>query len=338
MFAPRDRVVFIGGGAGGALSLPWRPGERWGEAVKIRLWCRREFLPGHGAAAKRLLLRKLAQANISWSKGVVSADGGAAPRFNAGVGRGCRNRRSAFCGRRPTAVRPSVLGYRRHRPGLGAGQRLGNGRQGLSFGWRRRLGPSPTNRFYAAGDVIHFTNRALAKSGVYAVRAGTVLADNLRRAAQGHPLRTFKPQRRLLSLIGTGDESAVASWGSLAVQGRCGMALEKLDRPALHGEVPTVAVDGSPALAAALAPRSKYGTVGAHALRRLRRQAGGRRELQRALSRLPLQDGPRPDPRHRRRRRRAGRRSGPLGAQHRRLPRLGGRPLPSSAASPPTIA
>jgi selenide, water dikinase len=66
---------------------------------------------------------------------------------------------------------------------------------------------------FAAGDVCSFEPRELAKAGVFAVRMGAVLADNLRRALLAQPLRPYWPQRRWLSLISTGDRQAVASWG-----------------------------------------------------------------------------------------------------------------------------
>lgn len=72
---------------------------------------------------------------------------------------------------------------------------------------------------FAAGDGAAFPT-ALPKAGVYAVRAGPVLADNLRRACRGVPLRDWRPPRRVLSLIGTGDGRAVAAYGPLGAGGR----------------------------------------------------------------------------------------------------------------------
>ena len=72
---------------------------------------------------------------------------------------------------------------------------------------------------FAAGDVASIDGYRLAKSGVFAVRQGPILADNLRRSVDGRALRRYRPQRRTLSLISTGDQHAVASWGNWSAQG-----------------------------------------------------------------------------------------------------------------------
>ena len=74
-------------------------------------------------------------------------------------------------------------------------------------------------RVFAAGDCAAFDSAVLPKSGVYAVRQGPVLADNLRRAARAEPLQPFRPQRRVLALISLGGKRAVASKGVCAGEG-----------------------------------------------------------------------------------------------------------------------
>lgn len=74
---------------------------------------------------------------------------------------------------------------------------------------------------YAVGDVASRQDRRIAHSGVHAVKAGPVLAANLRASAKGYPpLRSYRPRPWSLYLISTGDGSAIASYGPLAARGR----------------------------------------------------------------------------------------------------------------------
>src|SRR5215216_3468068 len=72
---------------------------------------------------------------------------------------------------------------------------------------------------FAAGDTIAFSSRALPKSGVYAVRAGPVLAANIRRALTGARLRPFRPQRDALYLVSTGERYALGTRNGVVFEG-----------------------------------------------------------------------------------------------------------------------
>jgi len=69
------------------------------------------------------------------------------------------------------------------------------------------------------------------KAGVYAVRQGPLVTDNLRAALAGKPLRTYRPQRDFLTLLNAGGGIALgAKWGR-SFQGRWVMTLkDRIDR------------------------------------------------------------------------------------------------------------
>jgi pyridine nucleotide-disulfide oxidoreductase family protein len=73
---------------------------------------------------------------------------------------------------------------------------------------------------FAAGDIIARDDSPHPRSGVYAVRAGPVLAQNLRRFVAGGALEAYVPQRHSLNLLATGDGHAIASWNGWTAQGR----------------------------------------------------------------------------------------------------------------------
>ncbi|HEY9802235.1 MAG TPA: FAD-dependent oxidoreductase [Leptolyngbyaceae cyanobacterium] len=70
---------------------------------------------------------------------------------------------------------------------------------------------------FAAGDIATMINHPCPKAGVFAVRQGKPLYENLKRILQGQPLKPYKPQQQYLSLIGTGDGSAIATRGSITL-------------------------------------------------------------------------------------------------------------------------
>lgn len=207
------RIAVIGGGAGGVellLSLRTRLMRELRAAgldagsLSFALATDGEILATHNArvrgafrrvfAARKIALHEHAKAHAVTAQGVTLADGrlvaadavlvttgAAAPRWFAGTG------------------------------------------LALDAGGFIAVGPTlqTTNDpdVFAAGDCAALVETPREKAGVYAVRAGPPLADNLRRRARGEPLKPWHPQRRHLALISTGERYAVASRGWLKAEG-----------------------------------------------------------------------------------------------------------------------
>ena len=247
------RLAVVGGGAGGvelALSAQHRLAGLGVAPLEVALVTREALLPSHNRRVRHMFERIFAERGIDVLTGsaVIRVEPGAAdPR------------------RRPAdRVRRGAVGDR------GGGRARGSPRPG----WRltadgfvaidENLRSPGDPRVFAAGDVATMIAHPREKAGVYAVRHGPPLAENLRRALAGKRLRRAVPQRRALALIGTGDGHAVASRGPFAAQGAYLWRLKQwIDRRWMrrYRELPEM----------------RRGGRGADALRRLRRQGAGRR-------------------------------------------------------------
>ncbi|VTT99535.1 selenophosphate synthase : Selenide,water dikinase, putative OS=marine gamma proteobacterium HTCC2143 GN=GP2143_07969 PE=4 SV=1: Pyr_redox_2: Pyr_redox: AIRS: AIRS_C [Gemmataceae bacterium] len=85
---------------------------------------------------------------------------------------------------------------------------------------------------FGTGDCVSFTAYPdLARSGVHAVRQGGVLYDNVTALLRDRPPRPFRPRRRCLYLLNTGDGAAVLNYGPLAWKARWVRGLkDRIDR------------------------------------------------------------------------------------------------------------
>jgi pyridine nucleotide-disulfide oxidoreductase family protein len=70
---------------------------------------------------------------------------------------------------------------------------------------------------FATGDIATIKNCPRPKAGVFAVRQGKPLYENLKRTINGKPLLAFYPQKHYLSLVGTGNGRAIAVRGNIYI-------------------------------------------------------------------------------------------------------------------------
>jgi selenide,water dikinase len=206
--APGARIAVVGGGAGG-VELALALAARFAGRARLALVCNDVApLPGAPPRARALARAALAEAGVETLFGVaalrredgrlVLSDGSAIDVTEVLWATG--------------AVAPPLLAA----SGLAC-----DARGCVRVGADLRSVSDP--RVFAAGDCATLEGNALPKAGVWSVRAGPVLAENLRRAAAGRTLRRWRPQRHALAILGTGGGRAIAwrpgPWG-FAFSGR----------------------------------------------------------------------------------------------------------------------
>lgn len=88
------------------------------------------------------------------------------------------------------------------------------------------------DEIFAVGDCATLVEHPeTPKAGVYAVRQGPYLTDNLRAMLTGGRLRSYRPQRDFLTLLNLGDGTALGSKWGVSFEGRWVMELkDKIDR------------------------------------------------------------------------------------------------------------
>ncbi|TAA70512.1 FAD-dependent oxidoreductase [Planococcus salinarum] len=85
---------------------------------------------------------------------------------------------------------------------------------------------------FGAGDCVTIDRYpALAKNGVYAVRQGPILWQNLKNSLASDELQSFVPQKRFVAILSTGDGEAFLSYGNRSLHGALPWKLKKyIDR------------------------------------------------------------------------------------------------------------
>lgn len=84
---------------------------------------------------------------------------------------------------------------------------------------------------FAVGDSGSLEKESIPKAGVYAVRQGPVLWENIQRSVRHKSLQHFRPQHNFLKLLNIGDGQAIGEWKGFSFQGRWAMKLkDRIDR------------------------------------------------------------------------------------------------------------
>ena len=214
-----------------AFGVHWPKVAAMGEARPLRI-----AVVGAGAAGVELTMairQRLPDAALTLLCGDAVPGAGYLPKVQARI-------QTALQKRRITILRDSACGMRAGEVALASGATLAcdvpiiaTGAQapawlahsGLALDAHGFVAVDACQRstshtmVFAAGDVSSRTDRALARSGVYAVRSGPALATNLHAALQGQPLVEHQPPEHTLNLISCGTRFAIASWGQYSAQG-----------------------------------------------------------------------------------------------------------------------
>jgi len=199
---PGTSVGLVGGGAGGVeLALAMRRVLPTDTRVKLFT---EQVLPGSPAGLQARVLGALARAGVELARDFRVVDAG--PCYvRAADGREAEVEHLFWVTRVAAPDWPREAG-------------LGVDADGFVV-VDRYLRSASHPDIFAAGDIAALAGQPRPKAGVFAVRAGVVLAENLRRAVLGTPLRPFRAQRRFLALIGTGDGRAIANRGRWVAEG-----------------------------------------------------------------------------------------------------------------------
>ncbi|MDP2372580.1 selenide, water dikinase SelD [Reyranella sp.] len=202
------RIVVIGGGAGGvelALAIDHRLHEIAPAAtIDVTLATRGEILTGTAASARQAMRAILARRGIRLvenksttriERGAVQLDGGERLAADDVF---IVTEASASSWFATTGLPLDDRGF---------------------FAVGDTLRSTGDENIFAVGDCATVLTHPRPKAGVFAVRQGPPLADNLRRVLLGQEPKPFVPQRRYLSIIGTGDGRALATRGGWSVEG-----------------------------------------------------------------------------------------------------------------------
>ncbi|XOV81879.1 MAG: selenide, water dikinase SelD [bacterium] len=210
---PGDHLAIVGAGAGG-VELAFAARKALPEAVKISL-CGPVLLAGHNAKTIATTEQALAQQGITWLAERVEGHNDTQLQLTSGTALNATHTLWVTHVEAPEWIRQA--GFDTDAAGF------------LSVD--THLQSTSHTGVFAAGDVACLRDQPRPKAGVYAVRAGAVLADNLRRSLTEKPLRTYRAQTKYLALLGDGQGKAIANRGDWSAYGRIWWLLkDRIDR------------------------------------------------------------------------------------------------------------
>lgn len=123
---------------------------------------------------------------------------------------------------------------------------------------------------FAVGDAAAVVNHPRPKAGVFAVRQGKPLADNLRRVLLKKQPKPFTPQSSILALISSGDQYAVATKGPFSFAGKALWTWKDwIDRRFMEkfSDLPEMKDDVEPGVDLALTNQDTFKEISAIAMR-----------------------------------------------------------------------
>ncbi len=94
-----------------------------------------------------------------------------------------------------------------------------------------RLRSIGDEHLFGGGDCVSFRGEGLPKLGVFAVRQGPIIFNNLQATLTGDSLSGYKPQKRFLYVLNLGDGTGLAVYGPLVWRGRlCWELKHRIDK------------------------------------------------------------------------------------------------------------
>ena len=198
-------LVMVGGGAAGVeVAMALRERFRYSTVLTVHIITSNGVVPGHSRAVRQLINNELGQKGIQ-----VHAD------FQVtSVSDHCIHSLSG----RQLPYDQVILATPASPAPWPAHSGLSTDRKGFI-----RVNPflqsCSHDNVFASGDIATFTETALARCGVYAVRQAPVLHQNLSAWLNGQPLQPYRPQQQFLSLLSCADGRAIASRGAFRAKG-----------------------------------------------------------------------------------------------------------------------